>query len=92
VYNIRELDLHFWKAYFPRFEESEHFMPVDLVQNYLQYLLELFKIENVKNKIISTAYPSPLQAAIAFKVFVREDIWKARVPKCRTLAWQEMKT
>lgn len=91
VYNIRGFDLRFWKDYFQRFGESEHFMPLDLMQKHFQYFLELLNIENVLDRIISAAYPLLIQAAIAVKVFVREDIGKARVPKHRMLAWQEIK-
>lgn len=88
---INELNLRSCRAYFQRAGESEHTIPVNLVQDHFQYRLKLLEIENVKDREIAAAYPC-VQAMIAARDLVREGTGKTKVLKDRMLAWQEIKT
>jgi rhodanese-related sulfurtransferase len=87
---INELNLRSCRAYFQRAGESEHIIPVNLVQDHFQYRLKLLEIENLIDREIAAACHSGVQSMIAVRILVREGIGK--VLKDRMLAWQEIKT
>ncbi|MGB9939700.1 hypothetical protein [Methanosarcina sp.] len=90
--SISELNPRPCRAYFQRDGESEGITPVILVQDHFQCRLKLLEIKSVKDREISSACPSGVQAMIAARVLARVGIGKARALKDRMLAWQEKGT
>ena len=85
---INELNPYYCRAYFQRDQKSENIIPVSLVQEHFQYHLKLLKNENVRDREITPACSSGMEAMTTARVLAGEGIRKAKVFKDRTLACQ----
>ncbi|MDY0128809.1 MAG: hypothetical protein RBR63_01240 [Methanosarcina vacuolata] len=88
---INEFNLRSGRTYFVKAGKSKRAISVNSGQVHRQYRLKLLETENITDKETAKASLSGLQAIMALRIFVRENVGISKVLKERMLAWQEIK-
>ncbi len=82
---VNESHPHYCRAYFQKGGKSENFIPVSLVQGHFQYQLKLLKNDNVRDREITIACPSDMQATTTARALAREGTGKSKSLKTEYL-------
>lgn len=88
---INEFNLRSGRTYFEKVGTSKHAISVNSGQVHRQYRLKLLKTETITDKETAKASLSDLQAIMALRIFVGENVGVSKVLKGRMLAWKEIK-
>ncbi|MCC4767097.1 hypothetical protein FXW07_10835 [Methanosarcina sp. DH1] len=88
---INEFNLRSGRTYFEKVGTSKHAISVNSGQVRRQYRLKLLETETITDKETAKASLPGLQAIMALRIFVRENVGISKVLKERMLAWQEIK-